>query len=123
MRKIRNGSFINLRYFSIILVIAFGLITVIGCSSSDDGVVPPPPSPTPTFNATGTWSINATKMFDSDGESIGEVDQSTMTITQTNNSITIETDDGDTLTGTVSGAIYTFSGDLGQIQEGTATIE
>jgi hypothetical protein len=40
MKKIRNGYFINLRYFSIIFVIAFGLITIIGCSSSDDAVPP-----------------------------------------------------------------------------------
>jgi len=43
MRKIRNGSFINLRYFCIIFVIAFGLITFIGCSSSDDPVPPVAP--------------------------------------------------------------------------------
>jgi hypothetical protein len=40
MKKIRNGAFINLRYFCIIFVIAFGLITLIGCSSSDDAVAP-----------------------------------------------------------------------------------
>ena len=45
MKKIRNGSFIKLRYFSIIFVIAFGLITVLGCSSSDDAVPPVPPVP------------------------------------------------------------------------------
>ena len=129
MKKEKIEIFKILRYISLSVILIFGLMTIVGTGGGggdgdDDDDGPAPPS----FNATGTWSTEAIKMYDSDGESIGEIEQGTMTVTQTNNSITIETDDGDTFTGTVSGAIYTFSGDLGEIQEpggqwGTATVE
>jgi hypothetical protein len=41
MKRMRNGSFINLRYFCIIFVIAFGLIVFVACGGGgDDEVVP-----------------------------------------------------------------------------------
>ena len=128
MKKEKIEIFKILRYICLSVILIFGLMTIVGTGGGGgggDGDDDPAP---PSFNATGTWATEAIKMYDSDGESIGEIEQGTMTVTQTNNSITIETDDGDTFTGTVSGAIYTFSGDLGEIQEpggqwGTATVE
>jgi hypothetical protein len=58
MKKIRNGSFINLRYFCIIFVIAFGLIAFVACGGGgDDGAAPPVPPPVPpTQPHPGEWS-------------------------------------------------------------------
>ncbi|MFC1877489.1 hypothetical protein ACFL2E_09510 [Thermodesulfobacteriota bacterium] len=81
----------------------------------------------PSYDASGTWSTEDTKIYDSDGEPL-EDKQGTLAITQTGDSFSMETDEGDTLDGTVCGAIYTFTGDFGQVQAptgewGTATVE
>ena len=47
MKKIRNGSFINLRYFCIIFVIAFGLLAFVGCGGDGDDAVVSVPIPEP----------------------------------------------------------------------------
>ncbi len=60
MKKIRNGSFIKLRYFSIIFVIAFGLMTVIGCSSSDDAVAPVVPDVIDNSPFWGDYALSMT---------------------------------------------------------------
>jgi hypothetical protein len=80
----------------------------------------------PTYDATGTWSAVETETYNSDGEPL-EVNHGTATISQTNSSFTLETDDGETFDGTVCGTVYTFSGSW-EMQEpggqwGTAIME
>ncbi|MCW9098515.1 MAG: hypothetical protein OQJ93_14110, partial [Ignavibacteriaceae bacterium] len=45
MKKTRYAAFIYLRYFSIIFVIAFGLIAFVGCGGGGDDAVAPVPNP------------------------------------------------------------------------------
>jgi hypothetical protein len=88
----------------------------IGCGGGGGGSSDPV-TPTATYDATGTWSTTAIKRYDSDEpETVNEVDEDTITVSQTDTNITVVTGDDFTLSGTVSDATYTFSGDLGLIQ-------
>lgn len=57
MKKIRNRTLINFRYFFIIFVIAFGLMVLVACGGGgDDGVAPTVPSTQPL---PGEWTGSA----------------------------------------------------------------
>lgn len=108
----------------IVLPLSFLLLFLVsGCTSSSEG----DDDCRPTYDAAGTWSTEDTEIYDSDGEPLEEK-QGTLAITQTGDSFSMETDGGEVFHGTVCGALYTFSGDLGQVQAptgewGNATIE
>lgn len=113
MKKMRDRFFIKIRYLCIILVISFGMIAFIvscGGGGGDGGSGINTTPLTPTFDATGTWSITDTTTSDNLGTYLGEISYPTYTITQTGTDFSMDTDDvGSMDDGTVSGSKYTFS--------------
>lgn len=71
-----------------------------------------------TYDASGTWDITQTDVEDS-CDSDAQPETFTATITQTGNDFTAVDDDGETFTGTVSGAYYTMYGE-NSVQRGTS---
>jgi hypothetical protein len=124
MKKIRNGSFINLGYFSIIFVIAFGLITFVGCSGGGDDAVAPQPQPGTCVDVSGTW--NTTEVDDATGCGEGfTTHDEEYTITQSGCNITIDGGLFGTASGTVNGSQITYTGsfpDEGGTTTGTVNL-
>jgi hypothetical protein len=129
MRKLclNLKGFEKKQLYSWIVAISLMAIMSFSCGGGGGGSTSEKSGPHP-FNASGTWKLSETKTYDSENAgSVGEVDQSIIEITETSNIITIVTEEGDKLSGKISGSIYEFYGDLGQAEDpngnmGTVTI-
>jgi len=65
----------------------------------------------PTYDATGTWDVTDTDVWDSCDPTI-QPETSTITITQNGSDVTLVNEDGNTFTGTVSGTYYNLYGEF-----------
>ena len=96
-----------------ITVALFVIYVSMGCGGGGGGggIVNNTSPITPTYDATGTWSITETTTYDNlDAGYLGQVTHDTYAITQTDTTFLMDTtNNGSEDDGTVSGSDYTYS--------------